>query len=193
MQLPAAPPEVNDSNALAEPKTHAMHTQGGGRGGVSGRPGAKPAGALSRAADAQAATGEDVSAEELGGAQLHCSTSGVTDHLAETEEHAISIARSIVANLGAAAGPSSQAAPGRPSTSWAEPLHPPEDLRGVWGRHCVLAWLMQRTRVTAASDHCALPGKVVVLFLVRIAWHCIAPTSLASVATALLWAQAMSI
>lgn len=32
---------------------------------------------------AQAATGEDVSAEELGGATLHCSTSGVTDHFAQ--------------------------------------------------------------------------------------------------------------
>lgn len=34
-------------------------------------------------AAAQAATGEDVSAEELGGATLHCSTSGVTDHFAQ--------------------------------------------------------------------------------------------------------------
>ena len=107
----------------------------------------------------QAATGEDVSAEDLGGAQLHCSTSGVTDHLAETEEHAISIARSIVADLGAAAGPASPAAAGRPSTSWAEPLHPLEELRGVWGRNCVPAWLRHRARGTPAPHHGALPWK----------------------------------
>ncbi len=86
----------------------------------------------------QAATGEDVSAEELGGAQLHCSTSGVTDHLAETEEHAISIARSIVANLDLAAGNASQAAAAQPSRAWEEPLHPPEELRGGWDLHHML-------------------------------------------------------
>jgi len=78
----------------------------------------------------QAATGEDVSAEELGGAQLHCSTSGVTDHLAESEEHAISIARNIVANLRTAGGDGRVAAAAQPSIPWAEPLHPPEELRG---------------------------------------------------------------
>ncbi len=72
-----------------------------------------------------------MSAEELGGAQLHCSTSGVTDHLAETEEHAISIARSIVANLDLAAGNASQAAAVQHSRAWEEPLHPPQELRGV--------------------------------------------------------------
>ena len=82
----------------------------------------------------QAATGEDVSAEDLGGAQLHCSTSGVTDHLAESEEHAISIARSIVGNLGSAGQPSPEHSAAQRFTPWDEPLHPPEGLRGaeVW-------------------------------------------------------------
>ena len=79
----------------------------------------------------QAATGEDISAEELGGAQLHCSTSGVTDHLAESEEHAISIARNIVANLHTAGGDGRTAAAAQQSIPWAEPLHPPEELRGI--------------------------------------------------------------
>ena len=48
----------------------------------------------------KAATGEDVTAEELGGAELHCTTSGVADHLAENEAHALSLTRSILANLG---------------------------------------------------------------------------------------------
>ena len=41
----------------------------------------------------QAATGEDVSAEDLGGADLHCSTSGVTDHYAVDDAHALHLAR----------------------------------------------------------------------------------------------------
>jgi 3-methylcrotonyl-CoA carboxylase beta subunit len=47
----------------------------------------------------QAATGEVVSAEDLGGADVHCRTSGVTDHYAKTEVDAIRITRNIVRNL----------------------------------------------------------------------------------------------
>ena len=47
----------------------------------------------------KAATGEVVSAEDLGGADVHCRVSGVTDHYAVNDQHALSIARSIVANL----------------------------------------------------------------------------------------------
>lgn len=48
----------------------------------------------------KAATGEEISAEELGGADVHCRMSGVTDHYAEDDYDALRIARSIVANLG---------------------------------------------------------------------------------------------
>jgi 3-methylcrotonyl-CoA carboxylase beta subunit len=47
----------------------------------------------------KAATGEDVSAEELGGADVHTRRSGVADHFAENDEHALAIVRSIVENL----------------------------------------------------------------------------------------------
>ncbi len=47
----------------------------------------------------KAATGEDVSAEELGGADVHTRLSGVADHFAENDEHALAIVRSVVANL----------------------------------------------------------------------------------------------
>jgi acetyl-CoA carboxylase carboxyltransferase component len=50
----------------------------------------------------KAATGEEVTAEELGGADVHTRISGVADHLAEDDAHAIEIARAIVANLGGA-------------------------------------------------------------------------------------------
>ena len=47
----------------------------------------------------QAATGETIGAEELGGADVHCRISGCTDHYAESEEEAMSIARRLVASL----------------------------------------------------------------------------------------------
>lgn len=79
----------------------------------------------------KAATGEDVSAEELGGAELHCTTSGVTDHMAENEAHALSLARSIVRNLGPGTGGQT---PGRGwggATEFEEPKFSPAELRGA--------------------------------------------------------------
>ncbi len=72
----------------------------------------------------KAATGEVVSAEELGGADVHSRHSGVTDHLAQNDAHAIGIARRIVATL----------KPPRPSLARKppqEPLFAPEDIYGV--------------------------------------------------------------
>jgi len=45
------------------------------------------------------ATGEEVSAEELGGATVHCFESGVTDHFAENDEHALALARDCISTL----------------------------------------------------------------------------------------------
>lgn len=50
----------------------------------------------------KAATGEQVDEETLGGGVMHSSESGVTDHLARDDEHAIAIARGIVGDLGKA-------------------------------------------------------------------------------------------
>jgi 3-methylcrotonyl-CoA carboxylase beta subunit len=47
----------------------------------------------------KAATGEIVSAEELGGADVHCRTSGVTDHYAQNDHHALKLARQSIARL----------------------------------------------------------------------------------------------
>jgi acetyl-CoA carboxylase carboxyltransferase component len=74
----------------------------------------------------KAATGQDVSAEELGGADVHTRQSGVADHYATSDEHALAIARRIVANAHAA----------RPSPPWkrAAPEPPavdPSDLYGL--------------------------------------------------------------
>jgi len=47
----------------------------------------------------KAATGEVVSAEDLGGADVHCRTSGVADHYAQNDHHALEIARNAISNL----------------------------------------------------------------------------------------------
>jgi len=52
----------------------------------------------------KAATGEEVDEETLGGGLMHSTESGVTDHLARDDEHAIAIARGIVGDLGTAGG-----------------------------------------------------------------------------------------
>jgi len=48
----------------------------------------------------KAATGEEVTAEELGGAEAHCKISGLADHLAKDEDHALEIARTLIASSG---------------------------------------------------------------------------------------------
>jgi 3-methylcrotonyl-CoA carboxylase beta subunit len=73
----------------------------------------------------KAATGEVVSAEELGGAEVHSRHSGVTDHLAQNDAHAIGIARSIVANL----KPPQRTLLGVKAPR--EPTFAPEDIYGV--------------------------------------------------------------
>ncbi|MBO0875389.1 MAG: methylcrotonoyl-CoA carboxylase, partial [Pseudonocardia sp.] len=73
----------------------------------------------------KAATGEEVSAEELGGGELHARVSGVTDHLAEDDAHALQIVRSIVSTL----GPRSPAPWSREPT--AEPVVDPDQLYGA--------------------------------------------------------------
>ncbi|MFM7344605.1 MAG: carboxyl transferase domain-containing protein [Tagaea sp.] len=73
----------------------------------------------------KAATGEVVTAEELGGADVHARVSGVVDHYAQNDAHALGIARRIVGNLGAAR--SSWAPPAEP----VEPIYPAEEIYGA--------------------------------------------------------------
>jgi len=72
-----------------------------------------------------AATGEEVSAEDLGGGDVHTRVSGVADHLAANDAHALEIARSIVATLPAAPAPDVALKPSR------EPLLDPTELYGM--------------------------------------------------------------
>ena len=75
----------------------------------------------------KAATGEVVTAEELGGGDVHARTSGVVDHLAEDDAHALAIVRGIVETLPVGA-PGFEARPARTSThEVAAPEEPHED------------------------------------------------------------------
>jgi 3-methylcrotonyl-CoA carboxylase beta subunit len=62
----------------------------------------------------KAATGEEVTAEELGGGDVHARTSGVVDHLAADDEHALEIVRDIIATLPAPPAPPWERAAPRP-------------------------------------------------------------------------------
>jgi acetyl-CoA carboxylase carboxyltransferase component len=76
----------------------------------------------------KAATGEDVSAEELGGARVHTEISGVADHFAEDDEHALEILREIVGHLGSRPEADTRFETPEP------PAYDPEELLGVWPR-----------------------------------------------------------
>jgi len=73
----------------------------------------------------KAATGEVVSAEDLGGAEVHSRVSGVTDHMAESDAHALGIARRIVAGLNTRKPASLDILPPR------QPLHATEGIYGL--------------------------------------------------------------
>jgi 3-methylcrotonyl-CoA carboxylase beta subunit len=73
----------------------------------------------------KAATGEEISAEDLGGGDLHARKSGVVDHLAENDEHALTIVRDIVSTLQPPAGAGIELREPRP------PAYDPEELYGV--------------------------------------------------------------
>ena len=91
----------------------------------------------------KAATGEEISAEELGGGDLHARKSGVVDHLAENDEHALTIVRDIVSTLPALITAIDTREP-RPPLFDAEDLYSiiPEDVRAPYDVHEIIARLV---------------------------------------------------
>ncbi|KAG5917505.1 hypothetical protein E4U61_002680 [Claviceps capensis] len=88
----------------------------------------------------KAATGEQVSAEDLGGGEMHSSVSGVTDYLAVDDAHAITLARRSISNLNwpsscpppaSSSSSSSSSSSPSPSSPPLEPIHDPEQLLGI--------------------------------------------------------------
>src|SRR5262249_36483196 len=115
----------------------------------------------------KAATGEEVTAEELGGADVHCRTSGVADHYAQDDEHALDWAREIVGRLTSVKTP-----PGAVEEP-EEPLYDPRELGGIVPRntrkgydvHEVVARIVDGSRF---SEFKALYGPTLVTGFARI-------------------------
>ncbi len=91
----------------------------------------------------KAATGEEISAEDLGGGALHAKKSGVVDHLAENDEHALTIVRDIVSHLGHSAKAEVDLKEPRAPKFDAEDLYSiiPDDVRAPYDVHEVIARL----------------------------------------------------
>jgi 3-methylcrotonyl-CoA carboxylase beta subunit len=97
----------------------------------------------------KAATGEEISAEDLGGGDLHARKSGVVDHLAENDEHALTIVRDIVSTCSPAeAGAQLELKEPRPPQFDVEELYGiiPEDVREPYDVHEIIA------RIVDASE-----------------------------------------
>ena len=92
----------------------------------------------------QAATGEVISAEELGGGELHARRSGVADHLAENDAHALTILRDIVSHLGKPGAAFVEPRAPRPPRYAAQELYGiiPSDVRAPYDVHEVIARLV---------------------------------------------------
>src|SRR5438309_3669666 len=95
----------------------------------------------------KAATGEEISAADLGGGDLHARKSGVVDHLAENDDHALTIVRDIVSTLPASAMAIATREP-RPPLFDSDELYGiiPEDVRAPYDVHEVIA------RIVDASE-----------------------------------------
>jgi 3-methylcrotonyl-CoA carboxylase beta subunit len=89
----------------------------------------------------KAATGEEISAEDLGGGDLHAKKSGVVDHLAGNDEHALTIVRDIVSTLQPESGAGIDLREPRPPLYDADELYGviPEDVRAPYDVHEVIA------------------------------------------------------
>ena len=103
----------------------------------------------------KAATGEEISAEDLGGGDLHARKSGVVDHLAENDEHALSIVRDIVSHLGPAHRHGLAVLEPRAPKYPADDLYSivPEDVRAPYDVHEVIARIVDGSEFHEFKAH----------------------------------------
>ena len=103
----------------------------------------------------KAATGEEISAEELGGGDLHARKSGVVDHLAESDEHALTIVRDIVSHLGPRHQHNLPLRDPRPPKYPAEDLYSliPDDVRAPYDVTEVIARLVDASEFHEFKAH----------------------------------------
>ncbi|GMN37641.1 hypothetical protein TIFTF001_006985 [Ficus carica] len=79
----------------------------------------------------KAATGEEVTAEDLGGASVHCKTSGVSDYFAQDELHGLALGRNIIKNLHMAGQGQLQSGVQNTRLDYEEPLYDVRELRSI--------------------------------------------------------------
>lgn len=115
----------------------------------------------------EAATGEVISAEELGGADTHGRRSGVVDHVADSDDHALTIVRDIVATLPPPRGAGLTIDPVRPPAFEAEDLYAvlPTDVRASYDVREVIARLVDASEF---HEFKALYGTTLVCGFARI-------------------------
>jgi 3-methylcrotonyl-CoA carboxylase beta subunit len=103
----------------------------------------------------KAATGEEISAEDLGGGDLHARKSGVVDHLAENDEHALTVLRDIVSHLGKSQGAKLDLREPRPPKFDADDLYAivPEDVRAPYDVHEVIARIVDASEFHEFKAH----------------------------------------
>lgn len=103
----------------------------------------------------KAATGEEISAEDLGGGDLHARKSGVVDHLAESDEHALTMVRDIVSHLGPRHEHGLPLQEPRPPRYDAEELYSiiPEDVRAPYDVHEVIARIVDGSEFHEFKAH----------------------------------------
>jgi 3-methylcrotonyl-CoA carboxylase beta subunit len=121
----------------------------------------------------KAATGQDVTAEELGGADVHTRRSGVADHYAVDDEHALAIVRQIVRHLGDKPAPPWEVAPPEPPALDPHDLYGliPEDHRHELDAREVIARIVDGSRL---AEFKALYGETLVCGFARIEGHPVA-------------------
>ncbi|GAA4767375.1 carboxyl transferase domain-containing protein [Novosphingobium ginsenosidimutans] len=103
----------------------------------------------------KAATGEEISAEDLGGGDLHARKSGVVDHLAENDEHALTIVRDIISHLGPRHDHGLPLMEPRAPKYDAEELYAvvPDDVRAPYDVHEVIARLVDGSEFHEFKAH----------------------------------------
>jgi len=103
----------------------------------------------------KAATGEEISAEDLGGGDLHARKSGVVDHLAENDEHALTIVRDIISHLGPRHDDGLPLKEPRSPKYDAEELYAvvPDDVRAPYDVHEVIARLVDGSEFNEFKAH----------------------------------------
>ncbi len=116
----------------------------------------------------KAATGQDVTAEELGGADVHTRRSGVADHYAASDEHALAIVRRIVANVPVSARAEARSA--EPPVADPSELYGliPEDYRQAFDPRPVIARIVDASRF---DEFKTLYGETLVCGWARIDGH----------------------